>query len=120
MTDLYTWLDEGHTLVGDGAMGTELQKAGLDDGGAPELWNVEHPDRVIAILAAYADAGAKFLTTNSFGGSRPRLAMHGLEDRVHELIKQPQKSLGKLREIATFLSLGTSARQVNLWNQWVL
>lgn len=87
MTDLYTWLDEGHALVGDGAMGTELQKAGLDDGGAPELWNVEHPDRVIAILAAYADAGAKFLTTNTFGGSRPRLAMHGLEDRVHELNK---------------------------------
>jgi len=87
MTDLYTWLDEGHTLVGDGAMGTELQKAGLDDGGAPELWNVEHPDRVIAILSAYADAGATFLTTNTFGGSRPRLAMHGLEDRVHELNK---------------------------------
>ncbi len=87
MADLYTWLDEGNSLIGDGAMGTELQKAGLDDGGAPELWNVDHPDRVIAILSAYADAGANYLTTNTFGGTRPRLAMHGLEDRVQELNK---------------------------------
>jgi 5-methyltetrahydrofolate--homocysteine methyltransferase len=87
MNNVYEWLDAGKTLVGDGAMGTALQAAGLDDGGAPELWNVEHPDRVAAVLKAYADAGAQFLTTNSFGGTRPRLAMHGLEDRVHELNK---------------------------------
>ena len=31
-------------VVFDGAMGTMLQAAGLDDGGAPELWNVEQPD----------------------------------------------------------------------------
>ena len=37
------------------------------------------------IHAAYADAGARLLTTNTFGGTRPRLALHGLEDRVHEL-----------------------------------
>jgi 5-methyltetrahydrofolate--homocysteine methyltransferase len=34
---------------------------------------------------AYARAGARILTTNTFGGTRPRLQMHGLEDRVHEL-----------------------------------
>jgi 5-methyltetrahydrofolate--homocysteine methyltransferase len=34
---------------------------------------------------AYARAGARLLTTNTFGGTRPRLQMHGLEDRVHEL-----------------------------------
>ena len=87
MSNVYEWLDAGNTLVGDGAMGTALQAAGLTDGGAPELWNVEHPDRVAAVLRSYADAGAQFLTTNSFGGTKPRLAMHGLEDRVHELNK---------------------------------
>ena len=85
MSNVYEWLDSGKTLVGDGAMGTALQEAGLTDGGAPELWNVEHPDRVAAILQRYADAGAQFLTTNTFGGTRPRLAMHDLQDRVHEL-----------------------------------
>jgi len=68
-------------------MGTMLQSAGLDDGGAPELWNVERADEIERILTSYADAGAQLLTTNTFGGSRPRLQMHGLEDRVHELNK---------------------------------
>lgn len=87
MTNVYEWLDAGNTLVGDGAMGTALQTAGLTDGGAPELWNVEHPDRVATILKAYADAGAQYLTTNTFGGTAPRLAMHNLEDRTYELNK---------------------------------
>ena len=72
-------------LLGDGAMGTMLQDAGLDDGGAPELWNLEKPDIVSGILDAYAAAGAGYLTTCTFGGSGARLAMHGLDDQVHRL-----------------------------------
>ena len=87
MTNVYEYLDAGNTLVGDGAMGTALQNAGLTDGGAPELWNVDFPERVGAVLKSYTDAGAQYVTTNSFGGTRPRLAMHNLEDRVHELNK---------------------------------
>jgi 5-methyltetrahydrofolate--homocysteine methyltransferase len=66
-------------------MGTMLQDAGLDDGGAPELWNVERPADIAAIHTAYLDAGSRVVTTNTFGGTRPRLQMHGLEDRVIEL-----------------------------------
>ena len=69
----------------DGAMGTMLQEVGLDDGGAPELWNVERPDDIAAVHEAYLRAGARVVTTNTFGGTRPRLAMHGLADRVEEL-----------------------------------
>lgn len=72
-------------LVFDGAMGTMLQEAGLEDGGSGELWNVEHPDKILAIHTSYLQAGANVLTTNTFGGTRPRLDMHGLGDRVHEL-----------------------------------
>lgn len=72
-------------VVFDGAMGTMLQAAGLDDGGAPELWNVEQPDIIGGIHEAYLRAGARVITTNTFGGTRPRLAMHGLGDRVVEL-----------------------------------
>ena len=72
-------------LVLDGAMGTMLQSAGLDDGGAPELWNVERPDVVRSVHEAYLKAGSRVVTTNTFGGTRPRLDMHGLGDRVHEL-----------------------------------
>lgn len=85
MSALLDAINNGDVRVGDGAMGTMLQDAGLNDGGAPELWNVEHADVIERILTEYADAGAQLLTTNTFGGSRPRLQMHALEDRVIEL-----------------------------------
>jgi 5-methyltetrahydrofolate--homocysteine methyltransferase len=78
-------LDHHDYVLFDGGMGTLLQERGLDDGGAGELWNLERPDDVRAIHAEYADAGATLLTTNTFGGTRPRLDMHGLGDRVEEI-----------------------------------
>src|SRR4051812_3659935 len=66
-------------------MGTLLQDSGLDDGGSGELWNVDRPEVVRKAHRAYAVSGARILTTNTFGGTRPRLDMHGLGDRVHEL-----------------------------------
>jgi methionine synthase I (cobalamin-dependent) len=81
---LGTLLGDGPVLA-DGGMGTLLQERGLDDGGSGELWNVERPELVRSAHEAYAKAGARVLTTNTFGGTRPRLASHGLEDRVHEL-----------------------------------
>lgn len=86
MATLYEVLEQS-TLVSDGAMGTMLQERGLTGGGSPELWNVEKPQAIEAVLEEYAGAGAKLLTTNTFGGTRGRLGMHGLEDRVHELNK---------------------------------
>jgi methionine synthase I (cobalamin-dependent) len=78
-------LGDDRPVVGDGAIGTMLQAAGLMPGASPEVWNVEHADRMQVIHSAYADAGARLLTTNTFGGTRPRLALHGHDDRVHEL-----------------------------------
>lgn len=69
----------------DGGMGTLLQERGLEGGGSGELWNVEHPDIIRKIHTEYAEAGARVLTTNTFGGTEPRLTMHGIGDRVHEL-----------------------------------
>ena len=86
MSAIYEALEKA-TLVSDGAMGTMLQDRGLTDGGAPELWNVEKPEEIEAVLEAYAAAGANFITTNTFGGTAGRLAMHGLEDRLVELNK---------------------------------
>jgi 5-methyltetrahydrofolate--homocysteine methyltransferase len=75
----------GRPVLFDGGMGTLLQDRGLEDGAPGELWNLENPDAVRAAHAAYAGAGARILTTNTFGGTRPRLDMHGLGDRVAEV-----------------------------------
>src|ERR1051326_827680 len=64
-------------LVGDGAMGTQLMLAGLEQGGCGEAWNLTHPERVLAIQRRYADAGADCIITNTFGGSRLMLKRHG-------------------------------------------
>ncbi len=85
MNRLRDLLGADFPVLFDGGMGTLLQERGLEGGGAGELWNVEHPDVIRKIHTEYAEAGARVLTTNTFGGTEPRLAMHGLGDRVHEL-----------------------------------
>jgi len=72
------------TVLGDGAMGTMLHRAGLTDG-APERWNAERPDVVSSIHRAYVEAGSDFISSNTFGGTRNRLALDGLESRLAEL-----------------------------------
>ncbi len=72
-------------IVGDGAMGTQLQLAGLEPGAAGELWNVERPDAVEGIQRRYVEAGSGIILTNTFGGSRPALERHGLGERAAEL-----------------------------------
>jgi 5-methyltetrahydrofolate--homocysteine methyltransferase len=65
------------TLLGDGAMGTQLMLAGLEQGACGEAWNLTHPERVLAIQRRYADAGSDCILTNTFGGSRIMLNRHG-------------------------------------------
>lgn len=78
-------LQEHGLLLSDGAMGTMLQQLGLTGGAPPELWNVEHPDRVQSVYRGYIEAGSQIITTNTFGGTRARLKLHNLQDRVREL-----------------------------------
>ena len=86
MTDRLTELlaARGH-LIADGAMGTNLFALGLATGDSPELWNVEHPERVATVHRAFLEAGSDIVLTNSFGGSRHRLKLHHAQDRVREL-----------------------------------
>ncbi|MDB4912657.1 MAG: homocysteine S-methyltransferase [Gemmatimonadetes bacterium] len=72
-------------LLGDGAMGTQLMFAGLEQGNCGEAWNLTHPDKVIAIHRRYAEAGSDCMITNTFGGSRIMLTRHGSADDVREI-----------------------------------
>ena len=64
-------------LLGDGAMGTQLMLAGLEQGNCGEAWNLRHPEKVLAIQRRYAEAGSDCILTNTFGGSRIMLNRHG-------------------------------------------
>jgi 5-methyltetrahydrofolate--homocysteine methyltransferase len=72
-------------LVCDGAMGTQLMLAGLEQGNCGEMWNVTHPERVLAIQRRYVDAGADCLITNTFGGSPLMLKRHAHAEDLREI-----------------------------------
>ncbi|MBN1296669.1 homocysteine S-methyltransferase family protein [bacterium] len=72
-------------VIGDGGLGTLLQQRGLKAGHPPESMLLDCPEEVEAVHRLYIHAGADFVTTNSFGGSRPKLAQHGLENAFIEI-----------------------------------
>lgn len=85
MNTLISFLEQYPFVLGDGAMGTMLQAAGLVTGGLSEEWNTSHPATVRGILQGYVEAGAQVITANSFGANRCRLGREGLQDRAREL-----------------------------------
>jgi 5-methyltetrahydrofolate--homocysteine methyltransferase len=72
-------------LLGDGAMGTQLQNAGLEPGQCGEAWNLDHPGRVLRIQRNYAEAGSDVLLTCTFGASRIMLDRHGEGARTADI-----------------------------------
>lgn len=82
---LREYLAQGRALIADGATGTMLMAAGLPPGVAPELWNVEQPEKILALHRSYLEAGSQIILTNTFGGSRLKLAKYGVGERTREL-----------------------------------
>ncbi|HUS53937.1 MAG TPA: betaine--homocysteine S-methyltransferase [Thermohalobaculum sp.] len=78
-------LQEREWLLLDGATGTNLFAAGLMSGDAPELWNIDQPEKIIALHEGFIEAGSDVILTNSFGGTRYRLKLHDAQGRVREL-----------------------------------
>jgi 5-methyltetrahydrofolate--homocysteine methyltransferase len=87
-------------LVLDGAMGTMIQSYGLgeqeyrgnrfagwprDLKGNNDLLSLTQPGIIRAIHAAYLDAGADILETNSFNSTAISMADYGMEELVYEL-----------------------------------
>jgi len=71
-------------ILCDGATGTQLMARGLAPGECGMRWNAERAGDVEAVHAAYAAAGCRLITTNSFGGTRAMLARHGAEAHMAE------------------------------------
>jgi homocysteine S-methyltransferase len=83
-TSLLARLAEG-PMVGDGAMGTHLHELGFDIRQGPEALVLSDPDAIRRVHAAYIEAGAELLETNTFGANALSLAAGGHETRVREI-----------------------------------
>ena len=73
--DFRTALKDGSIHLFDGGYGTLLMARGLPAGMSPELWGLEKPEVLRTVHADYLAAGARILTTNTFGGSAPKLGL---------------------------------------------
>jgi len=93
VTSLFLETLRQHVLIYDGAMGTQIQESGLsaaDFGGARlegcnDYLSLTRPDVIEAIHAAYFEAGADVVETNSFQASRVRLEEWGLGEKTFEI-----------------------------------
>ena len=62
-------------LIGDGALGTLISERGLGRDTGYERLNLTHPEFIRDLHAAYLDAGAKVIETNTFGANRTKLVL---------------------------------------------
>ena len=85
MNKLIERLSQPGVLVADGATGTMLQQAGLPAGAPSELWVLENPAGVQALHRSYIQAGSDVILTDTFGGTRIKLAKSGLGERAAEI-----------------------------------
>jgi len=87
-TVLSELIAERGVLVVDGATGTQLMAAGIEAGDAPERLNLDRADVVHRLHESYVNVGSDIVLTNTFGGSRYRLKLHKLDDRVVEINRE--------------------------------
>jgi 5-methyltetrahydrofolate--homocysteine methyltransferase len=78
MPDFRRALGDNSVLIFDGAMGSLLQRRGLRAGQSPEEFGMACPSVVADIHGEYVRAGARVVTTNTFGATRYKLP-HGLD-----------------------------------------
>ncbi|WP_343602907.1 methionine synthase [Mycobacterium sp.] len=113
-TDLLDSLSQ-RVMVGDGAMGTQLQAADLtlDDfrglEGCNEILNDTRPDVLEAIHRAYFEAGADAVETNTFGCNLSNLGDYDIADRIRDL---SEKGTAIARRVADELSTPDRKRYV--------
>lgn len=86
-------------LIADGAMGSLLYEAVGPQRSVEEL-NASHAEAVFRAHAAYLEAGAQLIETNTFGANRHKLAQAGLADHVAELNHRGVKIAREAREAA--------------------
>ena len=86
-----------NVLLADGALGTMLSKEGIPAGESPELWMLNHPEKLKKIHNDYLKSGSMVLQTNTFGANRLKLQEYQATSRVKEI---NLTAAGIVREIA--------------------
>ena len=122
--EIAQWMKE-RILVLDGAMGTCIQGYNLspDDflggKGNNDILNITRPDVIEAIHAAYVEAGADIIETNTFSGNAISQKDYGMEGRVREINLKGAQIARKVadaagRKVLVAGSMGPTVKSLSL------
>ena len=99
-------------LFFDGGMGTMLQARGLKLRELPEILNLTNPDLILSIHNEYKNAGANFISSNTFGANKFKLSKSGYS--VSEVVKAGAKLARQATEnnnnLYAVLDIGSTGR----------
>jgi 5-methyltetrahydrofolate--homocysteine methyltransferase len=104
-------------LLLDGAMGTQLQAAGLGEGELPEAWNLQKPEVIKRIHADYLKAGSDIITTNTFGANRLKAEAAGyhVADLITAAVKNAKEAVAASgRPAYVALDIGPTGKMIDL------
>lgn len=112
MEKLLSRLKRGDIIVADGAMGTLLFKKGLQTHQCPETFNLTQPEVLEEIAAAYLEAGAEIIQTNTFGGSPLKLQRYSLDHKTEEINLRAVEAVRRVVADKAYVSgsIGPSSR----------
>mgnify|MGYP003290029924 CR=1 FL=1 len=122
--EIAQWMKE-RILVLDGAMGTCIQGYNLspDDflggKGNNDILNITRPDVIEAIHAAYVEAGADIIETNTFSGNAISQKDYGMESRVRVINLKGAQIARKVadaagRKVLVAGSMGPTVKSLSL------
>ncbi len=99
-------LDSENFIFLDGALGTMLQREGLQAGQSPVEFSLNNPQKLQQIHTAYKEAGAQILCTNTFSANKHKLLGSGisLEQAIHSAVTCAKKAAGN--DCAVALDVG--------------
>ena len=101
-------------LYFDGAMGKMLQKSGLKLGEVPEVFNFTHEALMEEIHRTYLEAGADFVTTNTFGANRYKVEEMGysVADVIGQAVKVARRATDDFGHGAIVLDVGPTGKML--------
>ena len=94
--DFKKFLDNKEFVLLDGAMGTLIQKSGVEYKSVPETLNILQPELISLFHKKYIDAGADIIYANTFGANAYKLKESGFS--VGEIIGAGVKNAKKATE----------------------
>lgn len=101
----------------DGATGSNLRKAGMPNGVCTEEWVMNHPEVLVSLQRAYAEAGSQIIYAPTFQAQPIALAAVGL-DRHTEVINADLVALSRSAAPGCLIAgdLTTLAAYCESWN----